>query len=52
MEEAQTSTRMQAHQSVELGQSLERWLRNFKKIGILSLMVEKPFYTCSRSHKL
>jgi len=38
MEEAQASTQMQAHQSVELGQPLEPWLRTFKKIGILLLM--------------
>ena len=52
MEEAQAPTHMQAHQSVELGQPLEPWLRSFKKIGMLLLMVEKPSYTCSRYHKL
>ena len=52
MEEAQTPSPMKAHQHVKLGQSPEPWLGNFKSIGILSLMAEKPIYTCSRRHRL
>jgi len=51
MEEAQTPTPLKAHQHVKLGQSLEPWLENFKMIGILLLMAEKPICTCSRRHR-
>ena len=52
MEETQARTQMQAHQSVEFGQPLEPWLRSFKKTGILPLVAEKLFYTCSSRHRL
>ena len=52
MEEAQAQTQLKAHQHVKLGQSLEPWLRSFKKIGILPLMAEKRTYTYSRRHRL
>jgi len=52
MDEAQAPTQLKAHQHVKLGQSLEPWLGNFKKIGILPLMAEKPTCTCSRRHRL
>jgi len=47
LEEAQAQTHMQAHQRVDLGQPLELWLRGSKKTGILLLMAEKRYYTCS-----